>query len=74
MPLFFFSLPFLLFAAYKVNAMAESGIAILDHQEIVEMEVMCWETRSNEHEFLKTSSHQLTVPTRTTHSSLVTYS
>lgn len=56
MPLCLFSFPLLFSVAQNVDAMAEPGVAILDHKEILEMEAVCGEKGSNELEFLKTVS------------------
>ena len=68
MPLFLFLL-FFLSAAQNVDGMGQSGVAILDH-----MEVMHGEKRSNESDFLKISFHQPIIHPEPSCSSLVTCS
>ena len=68
MPLFLFLL-FFLSATQNVDGMGQSGVAILDH-----MEVMHGEKRSNESDFLKISFHQPIIHPEPSCSSLVTCS
>lgn len=64
-----FYLLFLLFAAQNVDGMGQSGLAILDHVEVVH-----GEKRSNESDFLKISFHQLIIYPEPSCPSLVTCS
>ena len=57
-----FSFPLLFSVALNVDAMTESGVAILDLH--LQMEAMCGEKGSNEPEFLKTSFHWPNIQTQ----------